>query len=303
MSLYKKLIIYLFIFLSSQLTSAQYLTKRQVEWAKIESAVPDTIKLKYISKLIGNEFADDKYPSDYREFESGNFSKQLTKFHLLDVNGDNLLDVVYEGSHVSEGEDLVFYINTGDSLKIALKVYGYAETMTFKNNRLIAMQCIVVPCCCSYGFFRDYYSFTKPNLHDTKLTNGQDPLNSMYFSKLLNCKLIAMEALEYFVLPPNNNLNEEFIAPRSFYLTTNPKPLFNKGNPGFVDCSYGMEDNSNQIGLFGANSKGAILARYTSNKGKSYTFIKINNKYSLHSIFGIRNCYIYGWTETENLNK
>jgi hypothetical protein len=302
----RKLIINSFlILLLNQFSYSQYLTNRRVDWSLLEIMVNDSVKLEYLKRTVESEYDNISYLFSASRFTSHfdyeNYLKEeLKNYHFIDINHDKLLDIVHEG-RVNELEDIVFYVNMGDSLRIGLKLLGYAETITFQNNKLVSIQTIMPPCCCGFSHYRVYYSFKKPSHRYSQMIKNSDPSYSEYYSELLNCRLLACEALGYYILPQKVNLTEEFVSHQSFYLTTNPKPIFNETYPGEVDCTYGILDKSNQIAYFETNSKGIILSNYTSKDGSTYSFIKIKNNISKHSIINIRDCYVYGWTLTNKI--
>jgi hypothetical protein len=306
MNLFRQLIIYsILIFWINQFSYSQYLTHRRVDWTLLEDKVKDSVKLEYLKKTVESEYDNFSYLFSTSRFTSdlkyeNYLTNELKKFHIIDINNDKLLDIVHE-SRVNELEDIVFYVNMVDSLRIGLKLLGYTETIKFQDNKLVSIQTIMPPCCCGFASYRIYYSFKEPK-KKSKQVNNIDPASSSNYSELLNCRPIACEALGYFVLPQNDNLKEEFVSINSFYLTTNPKPILNKTIPDNVDCTYGMSfNNYNQVAKFDVNSKGMILSNFTSKDGTVYYFIKIINKISIQSIINIRDCYIYGWVPADKI--
>lgn len=79
-------------------------------WKKIELPVSKKYKdsvVKMLKPAFKNMF-DATYAG------SENFSHA---FHFVELNGDQLVDVIYEGWSGSEGNDVIFYINTGTEFK------------------------------------------------------------------------------------------------------------------------------------------------------------------------------------------
>ena len=295
--------------------------KSKINWQSIETNVPDSIKIQYLKLLKSNDYVDSYKlfeENDYENKESyDNFLNiELQKFHLLDINNDLLLDVIYEGRMPVgiEINDIVIYISKNDSLEVALKVMGEFDNLYINNNKLDSMIVVVNPCCAGFYFTRRLYSFVnnsknvslcKSDLIIEKYSSGYDE----YFSKYLPCFLIEEEYFDYhFMEKPKNKLltHKSFISNNKFYLTNNPGKLNNKKIGEDVDVSYFMEYNfnnetNNQIGIFKSKSEGLILATFKNTKGVEYAFVRLSNNYNIQSIFKKKNVFIYGWTEIKNL--
>lgn len=310
------------LFLTQSVILCQENFTSKINWKNIEADVSDSIKINYMKLLKSNDYVDtDKLfeESSYHSKEIYNdfINTELSKFHLLDINNDSLLDVIYEGRMPFgiEINDIVIYIRKNDSLEVALKVMGEFDNLYINNNKLDSMIVVVNPCCAGFYFTKRFYSFLKStnkgNLCQSDLIIGKYSSGyEEFFSNLLPCYLKEEEYFDYHVLvKPKYNLktNNQFKSINNFYITTNLSKVVNKKIEVDVDMSYFAFGNknyrNNQIGLYKKGSQGIILAISKDIKGIEYAFVRISNNYNIQSIFKKKDVFIYGWTKLSNLKK
>jgi hypothetical protein len=289
---------------------AQFVNQPMLGWELIELNVSKEIKQNHISDLIGNEYFDINYLNDTTHFISPTKAKEFIKkefnsYHILNVNGDSLMDVIYEGSHsASEIDNIVVFINTGNGIEIALKIYGNIENFSFKDNKLSKMQTIIWPCCGNYITYRHYYSCDKVKYDMQHSPDSSFSLfQQKYFSNLFPVYLDSTEVLEYFERPNTLNQNKVFITNDFAYLTFKPETAINKiisDEDYGTDISYLAEEN-NLIARLKPGSKGKILAEEIGLDGNKYFFIRTHNLNSDRSIFNNSNFIIYGWLKSEGI--
>jgi|WetSurMetagenome_2_1015567.scaffolds.fasta_scaffold26956_3 hypothetical protein len=288
----------------------QFITQPMLNWDLIELKSSKEIKQKFINDLIGNEYFDVNYLKDTSNFISSTKAKEFigeefNNYHILNVNGDSIMDVIYEGSHsTSETDNIIIFINTGNGIEIALKIYGNIENFSFKDNKLSKMQTIIWPCCGNYITYRHYYSCDKIKYN---MQHSQDSSYSLfqqeYFSNLFPVYLDSIEVLEYCERPDTLNQNKVFITNDFAYLTFKPETPTNEiisDEDYGTDISYLAEEN-NLIARIKPGSKGKILAEEIGLDGNKYFFIRTYNLNSDRSIFNNSNFIIYGWLQSEGI--
>ncbi len=289
--------------------------KSKINWIEYESQVSDSLKIEYLKLMKSNQYVNTEYIWKKQFFDKQEnydhfFQSEVKKFHLIDINNDSLLDVIYEGRMPVgiEQNDIVMFIRSNDSLEIVLKIMGIFEKILINNNRLDSMVIVVEPCCAGFSYKRSWYSFTK--LHNSKLcksdilTENNDGYYGYaeYFNEFLPCYLNEQEMYGYFYddNKPKDQQRISFIALKNFYLTFAPEELSNVDIDEQADISYLFEGN-NQIGLFKKGANVFVIATKTGENGMKYALVRINNNDKIKSIFGKSELFIYGWTEISNL--
>jgi len=293
----KIIFIILFILLNSILIS-QGFPEKSINWQALEMRIEAKEKLSYLNKISLNK---------YFNFEYSDLTSEVDSFHCVDLNGDNLIDIVYEGKNPPgiEGVNFAFLISQGDSFKLALKMFGYIESLNFTSGIVSKMQAICPPCCANYVFFREFYSFQNGLL---KLEQAADSLfdsqYNHYYSNLITVYIDSSEALGYCEdIPQKVELTYGKTKEETF-LTFDRNPVTNKSVPP-DDAGYDMyypAEGNNQVALLKPHIKVTILSASTSVTGEKYYFIKANNNDCSQTIFrDYHNLIIYGWTISENI--
>ena len=108
------------------------------DWSDWEVVISKEEKKVLLEKLVGNEFFMNR----------SRFSPNY--FHVIDLNGDQLLDVVYEGRNPVGGEidNFAFFQNNGDDLLLTVKLTGtIVEMSRAKVHSPIKFKVWQWPCC------------------------------------------------------------------------------------------------------------------------------------------------------------
>jgi hypothetical protein len=277
---------------------AQGFPDQNINWKQIEANIGKGEKLNYLNKISFNK---------YFNFEYSDLASEVDSFHFVDLNGDNLIDIVYEGKNPPgiEGVNFAFLVNQGDSFKLALKMFGYIESINFISGKVSKMQLIWPPCCANYVFFRNFYSFQNGSL---KLEQAPDSLfdsqYNQYYSNFFTVYIDSSEALGYCEDIPKKVESVSGKTKKEAFITFDRNPVTNKSVPpddAAYDVYYPAEGN-NQVALLKPDTKLTVLSTSTIESGKKYHFIKAKNKNCSQSIFrDYNNLIIYGWTESENI--
>jgi hypothetical protein len=111
-------------------------------WSEITIDISKNQKEELVQKL-GSRFdyiKNSKYPD--RPF--------LDNFHVVNINGDSLIDIIFHGWSGGEPEMLNGYVNDGDSLREAFYCLQNPLNLSFENDRLKSLRIIDPGCCDAY---------------------------------------------------------------------------------------------------------------------------------------------------------
>lgn len=288
----------------------QFTDYPKFSWEIIDKDVSKEFKDSLISLLIGNEDFNVDYLNDTRNFRSINDainfrSEEIKSYHIYNINEDPLPDIIFEGQHNSgEGNNVAFFMNDGDSLKIVFNIFGNIESIGMTNKCITQIQTIVLPCCANYITYRNYYTIDN---YIQKSQSNND--TSLVFTKLkqtvdfIQIRLDSIEVLNYCQKPNSINKNISFITSDFVYLTFDPTQVINKDiiepNLG-CDIAY-LADGNNQVARLKPGSIGTILSEQINQSGDKYFFIKTHNFNTDQSIFENSNFIIYGWAKAEGI--
>lgn len=297
MRIYHPYTLILMIFLNGMML-CQEQPEKSINWKEIEIKIEDSLKLDHLNKISFNKYFNFKY---------SDLTTEVDSFHFVDLNGDKLTDIIYEGKNPPgiEGVNFAFLINQGDSFKLAIKMFGYIESLDFISGRVSKMHVIRPPCCANYVFFRMFYSFQNGFL---KLEQPPDSLfdsqYNQYYSNFFTVYIDSSEALGYCENIPKKVEPVSGKTKKEAFITFDRYPVTNKSVPpddAGYDIYYPAEGN-NQVALLKPDTKVTVLSTSTIESGKKYHFIKAKNKDCSQSIFrDYNNLIIYGWTESENI--
>ena len=292
------------IFISIQ-CYCQFTQYSDYDWTETEINYSKEKKTELLSRVKLEENFDISYLKDTRrncvteEAYSEFLIEELKNYHILDINGDSILDVVYEGPHnPSEGDNVAFFINDSDSLELALFIYGNIESIISENNCIKKINFIILPCCANYITFRDYYTIKS---HPEPLVNFDSLIVNTpikFISKKMIAVLDSSEALNYCHRPDRVVNNISGITNKQCYVTFAPERVKNKLPPessSVYDFGYIAEGN-NQIAKLNDSVEITVLADM---KNKKYFFIKTKNLHTSQSIFGKDDVIFYGWVESK----
>jgi hypothetical protein len=126
------------------------LLSQKIDWSTLEFPCTKKDRNSYFSLVTGNEYfridEEDSIDSD---------------FHLVDFTKDGLPDLIYAGRMPTGGEidNMAFFVNDGDSLRIILKLIGSITSLNIDRNEseLIVWRW---PCCAEYMNSITYYNYT-----------------------------------------------------------------------------------------------------------------------------------------------
>lgn len=271
----------------------------KLNWKDWEIEISKEYKDQYIKKIVGNVF----FPKpDYIVRED---------YHLIDFNGDDLIDLVYAGREPSGGEidNFAFFENNGDSLYLTLKLLGtIIEIERESSSSPINFVVWEWPCCsnqihtiyyynyynnidCAYRENRDggFYSASYGKYQKNNTPNFQSTEKMMFIKSTLLPESISFYANREFIVTKDNVI-----------MQTNPKKPFEMER----DMEYIPEDYESNIKITYLNKKqkGVILGSIVHENEKFY-FVKVTCEKTISELI-INNMKvenILGWVNEKYL--
>lgn len=116
-------------------------------------------EIQFLTNFIENNYDSvklyDKFP----------FSPAMLIDYLyaIDINGDNLLDIFYQGPTGGEPNITQIFLNKGEKFERVFKEYQDVIQMAFKNNKLTLLTLINPGCCADPQIVEYYYKITYKN--------------------------------------------------------------------------------------------------------------------------------------------
>lgn len=103
--------------------------------------------------------------SAYRDtaLYTNNIDSLYNHLHVLDINGDGLGDIIFEGRDTSEGGLVQFFLNTGKQYKQVFEDRQGMQNMEWQNGKLTAFYIDDWGCCSDYLNFEKTYAVTYNN--------------------------------------------------------------------------------------------------------------------------------------------
>lgn len=81
------------------------------------------------------------------DWDSTSFENFLDYVHFVHINGDHLLDVIYNGEYCGEGMLTYILLNKGNTYEVIFKNWGEVRNISVKDNFLKDFCFVVVGCC------------------------------------------------------------------------------------------------------------------------------------------------------------
>ncbi len=251
-----------------------FFTAKIPDWKYLEIPLSKSAKDKYLIKLVGNKFFE---PSNYIVRE---------EYHILDFTGDNKPDVIFTGREPSGGEidNMAFFENQGDSLRLILKLLGTIIDFNKENKRSPATFTIWEWPCCDNAYHNIfYYSYFSNEFIKDNLNSDQGHYNQSYGKFIQNNHNNFKVVDEYLYvkstyLPKNGVLKStiHFQTIRdSTSIQTNPALPITSFYEFYIpeDYKYNME-----LSYLPINSKGIIICTEIIDE-IVYAFVKLDTAY------------------------
>jgi hypothetical protein len=244
---------------------------KEFEWTNFEKQDQE-LKTRFINNL----------PDDFEFYtQYGDMSNFETGLHVVDFNADGLNDIIFTGYFGGEAENILIFINTGQSFAKIFTETRKIHKIVFEKGKVQKMYIQDGGCCCEYLLTNKIFSVD-------------------YSSELPKINLISQ--MQYL-----NNSIEEY--PSSYFEKTIKFEVLNdkyniRFSPVIDDTTQvwycGEPQNGNSLGKIKLGSIGYALAEKIDSTGRIWWFVALHpNSKIYESIYyedDIRpNSYKLGW--------
>lgn len=272
---------------------------KQFDFSLIENKISDTLKLELLRKIVFTEYLLAT------KFES-NESYYFENYHILDFNADKKLDIIYDGRNPMgiETNNVVFFLNKGDSLIPVIKINGDFTKIEIKDNQLQTFQLIKSPCCANFIYriedykFNDFGDCFQPqngNHENYKYSYGQ--VNDPSFCVSIVSQYAYVLKTEF---PSRIKTIKTSSVSKKAFLT--PKPL----EPSNIDfeedgVAFSYTDNK-AISELPIGIDCQIISEKEDGNGNRYCFIVFSNIEKNNNYMSSIEFEQYGWINKKYLN-
>lgn len=297
-----KALIYCFLILSTFIAESQSIPPEDLQrfdFSNLEESMSTLNKLALLNKIAYN-----KYLLPQKFTSSSNYDYE--NHHFFDFNGDGLTDIVYDGRNPSgiESNNVVFFLNRGDSLIPVIKLLGDFTQLIIENQQLVSFQLITSPCCADFiysikDFTRtfDNECFNPKNGNHSSYRYSYGEINNPLFCVSLVSKVHYTVGTEF---PAAFETSDSMMIKNETYLT--PKPA-TPSRINFDDerIEFQLEENKAISKL----QKGLICQVLASKEvnHKTYCFVIIVNPSKEKNYIRSNNDPTYGWVPKKDLIK
>lgn len=211
--------------------------------------------------------------------------ENIDKYHLIDIDNDNVDEIIYNGYSGSEGEMVLILKQIDNKYSIIQTFFGRIVNIE-KENDFQNLTVLDYSCC---GGYVDHIQFFK---YDADLNNyiiGRD---------LAKLEIMADDAS--YVKPI------KFEVVRDQYnLRFNPKIVPNLNSANY---DFDLIQNQNISAIYSKGATGTAIAENIDETGRIWWLVIMNDNYLIQSIFyeGNNECYSYqliGWMSSKYLKR
>ena len=257
-----------FVFISICATSQQYLTfpisqkdSFRFNWKPLEKRVSRSDTYKFIQDHPKDfeAYRDRDEPSYGRP----NIDSLYNDLHFLDINGDGINDIVFDGESGGEPRLIEIYINQGKTYKKVFSEMQGVVKMDWQGGRLSRIFIRDWGCCDAYLEFHKIYNVK----FDDK---GIPTFDQIYQAASVYEGAVPDSILEtpfrFEVINQGYNIRSAPIKDDSSMQYWNNEGEKRKGN-------------GNSIGLLVKAAKGIALAKTVDNTGREWLYVDIDEGY------------------------
>ncbi len=238
------------LLLASIVAHAQSLLDQEPNWSAIEITLSKRTKDSLISKVSWG----------YSTGMIATYGERILNkpggyYHFLHLNADSLIDAVYSGPSVYEGNSFTLFINNGDSLKVAAGSQGtlLSISQTYPNS-MVKLVLVRYGCC-------DEPSNELLEVHFNPIENAIINSKGYYF----------IDETEF---PAMFTFRKPFMVVNKTYNL--------RGSPKILDdepAGYHFE-KGNIVATYNTGDLGMALAEKTDDTGRVWWFVLMNPKWS-----------------------
>ena len=214
--------------------------KYNMDWNTYETEKVSTELIESIFETIkGNPYTELKY-----------FIQNIDKFHLIDIDGDNRNEIVYNGFNGSEGEMILIIESSASGYQISLKVFG--RIVDISNNKKPS-EFIVLDYSCCGGYVTHLETF-------------------QYNSKLESFEIVkSLAKIDETVLPKTQIEPVKFkVLNEKYNLRFSPEIV-----TGLKSGSFDFDpiENQNIIAVYSTGDTGTAIAESIDETGRVWWFV------------------------------
>ena len=239
--------------------------KKKPESNSSTSAIIDTVFFDYNSRInwkdfeveinleIKNKFLS-KFDSIYNYVKNDEFygEKYDSMFHFLHLNGDSLIDVIFEGWSGGEPYVCEFYFNTGETFELQFQALQYITQMEIEDKRLKSFKIIDFGCCAEYVHWEKQYEIKN------------DTINILLKRAKINA---TIKPENYFKTPKKFIVNNA-----SYFLRFEPEI-----NNDTLYAPY-YEGEGNKVAEYFKGDLGIAYAEKSDSTGRNWWFVEMEPK-------------------------
>lgn len=220
----------------------------EFSWSKIENKNPALIK--QFIELTPEEFPHYKLNEPYMPTIRDLFNS----LHVVDINGDGLDDIIFDGSNGSEAKEIAIFLNKGNSFKRIFTDYQGILRLEFENGVLNKIRIKDWGCCAAYVTTTKFYNVEYAN-GEFKFTQK---MSFSYVDKTILPKAYWRNTKEVRILNDNYNLR---FSPE----LDDKSEVYFEGTP----------TRGNTIGKVAINARAIALAESTDLTGRVWFFVAV----------------------------
>ena len=277
----RSIIILLFVsFIAASSASAQTANFlfQGFTWQSIEHKLTDARKLEMIEKI--DHWLLDLYREQQAIVFDLNSKDALASFHVLDFNGNGLLDMLYYGPAGAESFLTLVLVNQGNGFAVAFEAYGAIVNLwrpfPFQPFHFI----FSAGACCNEPL--RWYTHYQP-------VQG-DPLTYAAKNKTF--------------LPSEFNFPEKSITPIAF---TTINETYTLRRTAYIPEERGETDAYNVLAQYPKGSEGVALAKQIDATGREWWLVMMRNNKGFTSDYKVYiegdEYYFLGWMSSRYLQK
>jgi len=257
--------------------------------------VDDSLKMKLLKKAPST----NKFRIFCEDAMCDEFEYLFPKFHLIDVNQDSLLDIVFSGKNPSGRErgNVAIFMNEADSIRLAFMADGaFVNFVLSDSGSLDYFDLLHLGCCANFenGIGRFKYF---PNTHVGELVKQGALFPYSYFPVIHNNRFFRTSTFSYVrntYFPKKINEPSIQLISKDSWLV--PKPDTVTYIEHDVEKYWNYNTQINQAICF-IPKETKIQVLYTGSiKGVRYAFITLPSNNQLeYNILGYSGRMLYGW--------
>lgn len=202
-----------------------------INWNSIETEITEEKREHYLKRISSDAFFCNAHILDENNF------------HFLDVNGDQLVDIIYEGRQPpgSELDNIAIFINKGDTIVFLQEIYGsIIELLYPAKNKPVRLTIQVPPCCAIIINQICYYEYHSKQNSVTANDNYQN--DYLLFNHRIADTTSSFFALkERYVFITSTDMPKRFFTEdsiRQFEVTADSTSLLTKAFPEPKETHY-----------------------------------------------------------------